>query len=251
MKHHLHLAPGLDLPLQAVTERFAFIGQSESGKTYAAMRLAELMLEVGAQVVALDPLGQWWGLRAAADGKHAGFKVTVFGGIHGDVPITPDTGELVARIIVERGISAVVDVSDFTSGQMAKFTSAFAALGQLRAAGLVHDLDDGRIELTDAGRHAAPAQPVAQTHEEVLAKWMSSASLTPGARTMLKILVDAWPLGMTRGDLVQRANVSEASSSTSIALSRLRGNGLVDDLPDRTIRASSTLFPEQAEARHG
>jgi hypothetical protein len=39
------------------------------------MRLAELMLEVLAQIIALDPMGVWWGLRSASDGKSSGYPV--------------------------------------------------------------------------------------------------------------------------------------------------------------------------------
>lgn len=122
----MKLADGLTLPLDTITERLGFLGQSGSGKTYAAMRLAELMLDAGAQVIALDPVGPWWGLRAAADGKSPGFAISVFGGIHGDVPLTPSSGAMVADVLVEKEISAVLDVSDFTIGQMHQFVTDFA-----------------------------------------------------------------------------------------------------------------------------
>jgi hypothetical protein len=122
----LQLGKDLALPLGVVTERLAFLGMSGGGKTYAAMKLAELMLEAGAQVVALDPVGPWWGLRAAADGKRPGFPIHVFGGMHGDFPLIPEKGALVADLLVEKGISAVLDVSDFTLGQMARFVSDLA-----------------------------------------------------------------------------------------------------------------------------
>lgn len=122
----LSISQDLSLPVDVVTERLGFLGQSGSGKSYAAMKLAELMLDAGAQVIALDPVGPWWGLRASADGKTPGFSINVFGGIHGDVPLTPTSGELVADVLVDRGISAVIDVSDFTIGEMHKFVTAFA-----------------------------------------------------------------------------------------------------------------------------
>jgi ABC-type glutathione transport system ATPase component len=71
------IADKLELPLDAVTERLGWLGQSGSGKTYGAMRLAELMLEAGAQIVALDPVGVWKGLRTSADGKAPGFAVAL------------------------------------------------------------------------------------------------------------------------------------------------------------------------------
>lgn len=39
----LTLAPDLKLPIAAVTEKLGFLGRTGSGKSYAAMRLAEEM----------------------------------------------------------------------------------------------------------------------------------------------------------------------------------------------------------------
>ena len=56
----LKLADTIALPAdEAVTQKYGFIGRSGSGKSYAAMRLAELFLEAGAQVIALDWVGLW------------------------------------------------------------------------------------------------------------------------------------------------------------------------------------------------
>ncbi len=122
----LPLAGNLDLPLSVVTEKLAFLAQSGAGKSYAAMRVAELMLGVGAQVVALDPVGIWWSLRASADGDGPGFPIVVFGGDHGDLPLDPDAGAFTAGVIVERGIPVVLDVSEFTTAETKRFVGAFA-----------------------------------------------------------------------------------------------------------------------------
>jgi hypothetical protein len=63
----LKLADELALPLTAVTEKLAWLGRTGSGKTYAAMKLAELMLGAGAQVGAIDPVGVWRALRVPAE----------------------------------------------------------------------------------------------------------------------------------------------------------------------------------------
>lgn len=120
------ISEALELPLNAVTERIGFIGQSGSGKTFAAGRLAELMMDAGAQVVVLDPVGAWWGLRAASDGKRAGYPIHVMGGLHADLPLTPSSGRLVAELLADRGISAVLDVSDFTLSEMTQFACDYA-----------------------------------------------------------------------------------------------------------------------------
>lgn len=122
----LDLAPGLKIPLDGVTQRYAFMGRSGSGKTYAAGKLAEEMLDAGQQVVVLDPVGNWYGLRISADGKGKGYSIPVLGGSQGDIPLEPSGGALVANTIVERNTSAVVDVSMFRKGERQRFVADFA-----------------------------------------------------------------------------------------------------------------------------
>lgn len=122
----LRISADLALPLDAVTQKLGFMGRTGSGKSYAATKTAEQMLEAGAQVVALDPVGVWYGLRIGADGE-TGFAIPVFGGLHGDIPLAPTAGALVADLIVDRGISCVLDVSQFeTNAEKARFALAFA-----------------------------------------------------------------------------------------------------------------------------
>lgn len=124
----LQIGPGLTLPLEAVTERLAFLGRTGSGKSYAAQKLAEEMHRAGAQFIALDPVGVWWALRLAANGKDPGIPIPVFGGLRGDVPIEPTAGNLIADLIVDRGISCVIDVSQFESdADKARFAKDFAS----------------------------------------------------------------------------------------------------------------------------
>lgn len=126
MKPTMPLSPDLALPLDAATQKFAILAQSGAGKTYTATKLAEEMLAVGIQVVAIDPVGVWWGLRSYADGKPSNFKPVIFGGQHGDLPLTDQMGGVVARLIVERGISAVIDTSDLMTGETTRFMADFA-----------------------------------------------------------------------------------------------------------------------------
>lgn len=123
----LKMSPELSLPLDAVTQKIAFIGRTGSGKTYAATRLAEMFAGAGAQFVALDPVGKWWSLRLGADGKPSGFEIPVFGGLHGDLPLEPMMGARIADLIVDRQIAAVLDVSQFEHNtDKARFAEAFA-----------------------------------------------------------------------------------------------------------------------------
>jgi len=123
----LSLGPGIELPVNAVTQKLAWLGRTGSGKTYGASKLAEEMIDAGAQVVILDAVGVWYGLRLAADGKAKGIEIPVFGGLHGDVPLEPTGGQLVADLIVDRGLSVVIDVSQFEHDtDKARFATAWA-----------------------------------------------------------------------------------------------------------------------------
>ena len=88
----LEISESLSLPRDAVTQTFACIGRKGAGKTYLAQMLAEQMLNIGAQVVVIDPVGNWWGLRVAADGKSKGKDIFIAGGERGDVPVLPESG---------------------------------------------------------------------------------------------------------------------------------------------------------------
>jgi protein-arginine kinase activator protein McsA len=121
MKNQLAISSTLSLPIDAVTQKLAMLGRTGSGKTYGSTKLAELMLDAGAQVVALDPVGVWYGLRTA-------YSIPVFGGLHGDIPLEVGGGALIADLIVDRRISCVVDVSQFESdADKARFARDFAA----------------------------------------------------------------------------------------------------------------------------
>jgi uncharacterized protein DUF87 len=125
--NRLRLSQDLVLPIDAVTQKIAMVGRTGSGKTYGATKLAEEMLGAGAQIVALDPVGIWYGLRLAADGKAPGLSIPVLGGLHGEVPLEATGGALVADLVVDRGISVVLDVSQFESdADKARFGRAFA-----------------------------------------------------------------------------------------------------------------------------
>ena len=124
----LRISRELALPLDIAGKKLAFLGTTGSGKTYAAMKLAEELLDAGIQTIALDPVGVWWGLRVAKDGKGRGYPIVVFGGLHGDIPIEAGAGALVADIIVDRNISAVIDISQMDSdAEQGRFAAAFAA----------------------------------------------------------------------------------------------------------------------------
>ena len=71
MKTALNISPDLRLPLDLITETAAIIAKRGVGKTYTASVITEELLKAGGHVIAIDPVGVWWGLRASAQGEPA------------------------------------------------------------------------------------------------------------------------------------------------------------------------------------
>jgi uncharacterized protein len=110
----LHVG-GLTLPLDAITQSIALLAVRRAGKSNAAAVIAEEMYRAGLPWVAVDPKGDWWGLRSSADGTGPGLPIPIFGGLHGDMPLMPEAGHLIAELIVEENLTCVLDVSEFAS----------------------------------------------------------------------------------------------------------------------------------------
>lgn len=120
----LHISNDLSLPVDAATQTFAFIARKGAGKTYAAGKLAECLLDAHVQVVILDSVGNWWGLRLMADGKSPAYDIPVIGGLRGDIPLEAAGGHLIADIIADTGRSLLIDVSQFSKADRQRFATA-------------------------------------------------------------------------------------------------------------------------------
>lgn len=122
----LHVSDSLTLPLELVTSSNAILGKKGSGKTSAAIVVFEEMFAAGVPVVSVDPKGDHYGIRSSADGKGPGLPVPVLGGQHGDVPLEPTAGAVVADLILAQRLSCVLDVSEFSRAEVIRFLLAFA-----------------------------------------------------------------------------------------------------------------------------
>jgi hypothetical protein len=111
----LRIAPGLDLPVDVVTQPIAILARRGAGKTYTASVVVEEVIGAKVPVVVLDPTGAWWGIRSSADGSEAGLPVVIFGGEHGDVPLDEADGHEIANVVLEHPGAYVVDLSGFPS----------------------------------------------------------------------------------------------------------------------------------------
>jgi hypothetical protein len=111
------------IPAAALDTHIGILGRTGSGKTFTARGMVERLLDAQRQVVIVDPTGAWWGLRSA-------FAIPIFGGEHGDVEITDQSGEAVAETILAHHSSAIVDLSGLarqSGAGMRRFMAAFIA----------------------------------------------------------------------------------------------------------------------------
>lgn len=114
------------IPDAALDDRLAFVGTSGSGKTYAAGTAVERLLAAKAKVVIVDPLDVWWGLRVKADGEKAAFPVVIFGGAHGDLPISEHAGGLLGETVAGMAESCIVSLGGMaTKSAERRFMLAF------------------------------------------------------------------------------------------------------------------------------
>jgi uncharacterized protein len=121
----LKIADDLSLPVDVVTQTLAVLAKRRAGKSYTMRRIVEQLLKAGQQVVLVDPKGDQWGLRSAADGKAPGFPVVILGGERADVPLEAGSGEVVAKLVVEERVSALLDLSLFRKHEVATFMTGF------------------------------------------------------------------------------------------------------------------------------
>lgn len=84
------------------------------------------MHTAGLPVVVVDVKGDWWGIRSSADGKGPGLPFVIFGGDHGDVPLEPTAGELLADLVIDDRIPAVLDLSHMSKTKARSFATTFA-----------------------------------------------------------------------------------------------------------------------------
>lgn len=111
----IRIADGLDMDAsEAATQTLGAIAAKGGGKSYLAGKFVEALYDAGAPFLVLDPIGNWSSLTVASDGKSPGLSVVVVGGDRGDVLLQPEDAAGVGQLLLERGISAILDVSELS-----------------------------------------------------------------------------------------------------------------------------------------
>jgi hypothetical protein len=114
----LHISPDLALPYSTVTATTVVYGGKGQGKTNFGAVLVEELSKAGLRWAALDPMGVWWGMRHSVDGKGSGVECLILGGAHGDIPIEPTGGQVIADLVADEKVSVIIDISRKADGEM-------------------------------------------------------------------------------------------------------------------------------------
>lgn len=154
----IKIAENLSLPAETSCQTLAILAKRRSGKSYLARRIAEQLFHTNQQFALIDPKGDQWGIRSAANGKDAGLPIPIFGGEHGDAPLEVGSGEIIAKLIVEEGVSVLIDLSMFRKSEVAVFMSAFLeTIYRLKAK---EEYRTPLMLVTDEGDAIAPQRPM-------------------------------------------------------------------------------------------
>lgn len=154
----IHLGDELNLPVDLATEAIAILGRRGKGKTNTASVIVEEFVKLGVPVCVVDTVGVWWGLRSSSSGDGPGLPVVVFGGSHADVPLEESSGRVIAEVIVDRQISAVIDTSLLSKAAARRFLTAFVTELYRRNRTPLHVVFDEADELAPQNPRAEGAQ---------------------------------------------------------------------------------------------
>ena len=122
----LHLAHDFTMPIDAVTQTISILARRGAGKTHTAVVLVEEMLRLGLLTVVIDPTDVWWGLRTSRDGKKRGYPIVVFGGPHGDIPLTEDMGDQLAHLVMDQHVPMILSLKHLRKAKQIRFMHRFA-----------------------------------------------------------------------------------------------------------------------------
>lgn len=124
----IQISDDLSIPIGSLLSRkISGMGTNGSGKTYAFMKIVETVLRKNGWTIILDPVGIWYGLRLDRTGKKpSDIQIPIFGGEHGDMPLPSEAGKVIADLLFDKRLSAILDMSEFTDSELNRFCADFA-----------------------------------------------------------------------------------------------------------------------------
>src|SRR6266699_3103668 len=184
--------PDLALETQAFVGRsVALLGITGSGKTNTAAVLIEELLTQGLPMTIVDIEGEYWGLKQSYDLLIAGRSE------HAELEIGPDNAAQLAKISVQRGISVILDLSDYTQDEQYDFLVAyFQSLWDV------------------AGKERKPYQIILEEAHE----WMPQGTRTPLKQLLTRIALRGRKRGLGIILMSQRSAKVEKDVLTQVPL---------------------------------
>lgn len=125
------------------------------------------------------------------------------------------------------------------AGLSPKASTLGVYIAKLAQMGLV-ETGIGTVQITDAGRDAAN-HPDAATREDL--RQMARQMLSPAEDKILEIVYAAYPDGLPRPTIAERAGLSPKASTLGVYIARCAAHGFVETAPG-SVRAADWLFPE-------
>ena len=115
------------IPDTVFDQHVIVLGKTRSGKSSVMRLMVEHLLDQGHAACIVDPKGDWWGLKASANGKQAGYPVVIFGGDHADVPLNSRSGAAVAELVATGNRSCIIDLGGWMPGARTEFWIDFSS----------------------------------------------------------------------------------------------------------------------------
>lgn len=115
------------IPEKALHQNIITLGKTGAGKSSALRSVVEPMLDDAMPVCIIDPKGDWWGLKLAADGKRPGYPLVIFGGKHADVPLNERAGVHVAELFATGNRPCIIDLRGWMPAERSRFFIDFAS----------------------------------------------------------------------------------------------------------------------------
>ncbi len=157
------MSKSLPIPANVLDQHLVMLGKTGSGKSSKLRVLVEHLHSQGKRVCIVDPKGDWWGIKVAADGKSPGLPFVLFGDFKNaesrDVPINDRSGKHIAELIASGNRPCVIGMRGWTQGAMIRFWIDFAQTIFARNAGELY-------LVLDEAHNFAPKQWKGQSDKE-------------------------------------------------------------------------------------
>lgn len=176
----------IPIPAAALTQHLIALGKTRSGKSSKMRVLVEYLLQKRKPVCIIDPKGDWWGLRLAADGKHPGYPIVIFGGKHADVPLNPRAGAQVAELIFTGNRPCLIDLKGWMPADKTRFFIDFASK--------TFEVTEGeRYLMVDEVHNFAPKGKILSVESGQCLHWMNRLATEAQGMGLLLMLASQRP----------------------------------------------------------